>query len=366
MAANPPPAGTPEHMPSFLTALPRPLKWALLIALSTLLVAGMEYVRMPAALLLGPMIAGLLLATNGAQLTLPRLPYTAAQALIGCVIASSLDKHIMMRFLEEWPLFLGAVLAIVAMSSLLGYIMARRQIFPGTTAVWGTSAGGASAMILMAEAHGADARLVAFMQYFRVVCVASAAAGVAAYMFNVSGAQHPPLVFFPPFDWVDLIKTLLLTAIASYIGKVLKMPAGTMIVPMLSLAVLHAFDLVNIVLPLWLMAMAYAVIGWRIGLAFTRRLLRHAAKAAPQVALSIFILIAFGGCLAYLLTTTMDIDPLTAYLATSPGGLDSVAIIAATTHVDMPFVMALQTVRFLVILALGPHISRFIAKRIKV
>jgi len=41
-------------------------------------------------------------------------------------------------------------------------------------------------------------------------------------------------------------------------------------------------------------------------------------------------------------------------VATSPGGLDSVAIIAASTRVDVPFVMALQTVRFVLILLLGP------------
>ncbi len=365
MASPTPPADDQQQTPTVLTALPTPLKWTLLITLSCVLVVILEYVRLPAALLLGPMIAALLFATNGAQLSLPRLPYVAAQALIGCVIADSLNKQIMIRFLQEWPLFMGAVLSIVAVSSLLGYVMAKRQIFPGTTAVWGTSAGGASAMILLAEAHGADVRLVAFMQYFRVVCVASAAAGVAAFMFNISGGPQPPLDFFPPFAWKALLETLILTGITSYIGKLSKIPAGTMLVPMLSLAVLHAFDLIEITLPLWLLALAYAMIGWRIGLAFTRRLLRHVAKAAPQVALSIVILIVFGGCLAFLLTTFMEVDPLTAYLATSPGGLDSVAIIASTTHVDMPFVMALQTVRFVVILALGPSISRFVANRIR-
>lgn len=365
MASPPHPKDDTAQAATILTTLPTHWKWTLLIVLSIVLVTIMEYFRLPAALLLGPMVAGMIFATNGAQLSMPRLPYTAAQALIGCVIADSLDTQIMKRFLQEWPLFIGAVLSIVAMSSLIGYVMAKRQIFPGTTAVWGTSAGGASAMILLAEAHGADVRLVAFMQYFRVVCVATAAAGVAAYMFNISGNVQPPLDFFPPFEWKALLETLALTAITSYIGKLSKVPAGTMLVPMLSLAVIHALGLIDIVLPLWLMAIAYGLIGWRIGLAFTRRLLRHAAKATPQVALSIAILIAFGGCLAFLLTTFLHVDPLTAYLATSPGGLDSVAIIAATTHVDMPFVMALQTVRFLVILALGPHISHFIAKRIK-
>ena len=57
------------------------------------------------------------------------------------------------------------------------------------------------------------------------------------------------------------------------------------------------------------------------------------------------------------------IDPLTAYLATSPGGANSVAIIAASSDVDVPFVMAMQIGRFLVILMIGPTLARFIARQ---
>ena len=57
------------------------------------------------------------------------------------------------------------------------------------------------------------------------------------------------------------------------------------------------------------------------------------------------------------------IDPLTAYLATSPGGMDSVAIIAASSNVDMSFVMALQAVRLVIVLLVGPPLARFIAQR---
>jgi uncharacterized membrane protein AbrB (regulator of aidB expression) len=40
-----------------------------------------------------------------------------------------------------------------------------------------------------------------------------------------------------------------------------------------------------------------------------------------------------------------------------------VAIIAASIPVDLPFVMAMQTARFLVVLFAGPRIARFIADR---
>ena len=55
------------------------------------------------------------------------------------------------------------------------------------------------------------------------------------------------------------------------------------------------------------------------------------------------------------------IDPLTAYLATSPGGVDSAAIIAASSKVDMSFVMAMQSVRLLIVIFIGPALSRWIA-----
>ena len=64
---------------------------------------------------------------------------------------------------------------------------------------------------------------------------------------------------------------------------------------------------------------------------------------------------AFCGGLALLLSHELGIDPLTAYLATSPGGLDSVAIIAAASDsVDLSFVMALQSARLLFVLAVRP------------
>ena len=80
--------------------------------------------------------------------------------------------------------------------------------------------------------------------------------------------------------------------------------------------------------------------------------------------LSIFVLIAVSGALAFLLVEAAGVDPLSAYLATSPGGMDTVAIIAASSNVDLSFVMALQTVRFVLVLLAGPPLARFIARRV--
>ena len=70
--------------------------------------------------------------------------------------------------------------------------------------------------------------------------------------------------------------------------------------------------------------------------------------------------------MAWLISYELGIDPLTAYLATSPGGLDSVAIIAAASDsVDISFVMALQSARLLFVLVFGPSLARLVSRWVR-
>ena len=112
-------------------------------------------------------------------------------------------------------------------------------------------------------------------------------------------------------------------------------------------------------LPPWLLAICYALVGWSIGLRFTRAIVLYAARQLPRIFASIFTLIAMCGGLGFALHEAAGTDPLTAYLATSPGGADAVAIIAASSPVDVPFVMAMQIGRLLMVILIGsfsrPH-----------
>jgi membrane AbrB-like protein len=111
---------------------------------------------------------------------------------------------------------------------------------------------------------------------------------------------------------------------------------------------------------------AYALTGWEIGLGFTWEVLGYASRALPKILLSIAVLIVFCGGLAFVLMRVFGVDPLTAYLATSPGGIDSVAIIAASSEVDLPFVIALQTIRLFVVILIGPTFASIVARRMLV
>ncbi len=336
-------------------------QWAILLAVSVVFFALLEALHLPAALLLGPMLAAMLLAASEIRVRAPKVPFLAAQAVVGCLIARGLPPSILGELQKDWPLFAAIVVLVVGMSTTMGWLLARWQVLPGTTAIWGASPGAATAMTLMSEAYGADMRLVAFMQYQRVVLVATLASVVSA-VWAVGSGGVPEMVWFPAVHWLALIETLAVASGGVLLGVALRIPAGALLVPLGLGILLQGVGWLTIELPPWLLSVCYALIGWSIGLRFERAILAHAARAMPRIIAAFVALIALCGVLAGLLVMITGVDPLTAYLATSPGGADSVAIIAASSNVNLPFVMAMQACRLIVVMLIGPALTRHIAR----
>jgi uncharacterized protein len=345
-----------------LQRLPAAARWMVLLAASVLLGGILHWAKLPAALMLGPLVAAVLVQMAGGAVKVPGVLMTAAQAVIGCLVARSITPGIIDGFALHWPVFLGVVALTVAASTAIGWTISRLRIIHGTTAVWGMMPGAAMVMMVMAEAYGADFRQVAFMQYLRVVLVAAAASIVALLFVHGSSASGGFTTgLFPPLDPAQLTATAAIALVGGAVGIATRLPAGVLLGPLVLGAVLNMFGWVRIELPPIVLAASYALIGWNTGLRFTRDMLAAAARALPQSVGATILLMAFCGLLAWLLVEFLHIDPLTAYLATSPGGLDAAAVIAASTKVNMPFVMALQTVRLIMLLAIGPAVARWVA-----
>ncbi len=339
------------------------LRWSLLLLISFLFAWALTALRFPAAVLLGCMVVAIALAVQHIELGVPPSLFALAQGVLGCLMAASLKPSALSKIASDWPVFLGATVLIIAASAALGWLLMRRKILPGTTAIWGLAPGAASAMVLMAEDYGADVRLVAFMQYLRVALVTATATLVAHFWASSTAPAAPPVSWFAVIESGHLLATLALAFGVSSLARWLKIPGGPMVLPLVLGVVLQATGMLVIELPPALLAASYALIGWSIGLRFTPAILQHAVRALPAVLGSIVALIGVGVLIAVGLTQLTGHDPLTAYLASSPGGADSVVIIAATSTVDAGFVMTMQLSRFLMVLLLGPRVSRLVAAR---
>ena len=340
--------------------------WGVLLALSLIFAGVFDALHLPAALLLGAMLGAILVAIGEGTPRITRCAFVAAQGIVGCLVARSITSEILVSLRAGWLLFISVTVVVILACSGMGWILARKKILPGTTAVWGCSPGGAAVMTLMSEAHGGDMRLVAVMQYLRVVVVTIMATLVSRLWIDHAAAS--PSIFsnwFADVAWGHLVGTLALAWGGAAIAQRLKLPGGALLLPLILGSTLQANEVMTIVLPPWILALTYITLGWSIGLRFTRQALTQAAQALPSMLLSIACLVAVCAGIAFALTQLSGIDPLTAYLATSPGGLDSVAIIASSSGVNIPFVMAFQTARLLLVILTGPALARFVAHRLQ-
>jgi len=349
-----------------LNGRPRFVHWGLLLALTIVFSLLFDTVRMPAALLLGAMLGAILVAITDGTPRIPRRAFVVAQGVIGCLVTRSITPEILVSLRQDWLIFLSVTLTVILVCAGMGWVLARKQLLPGTTAIWACSPGGASVMTLMSDAYGGDMRLVAVMQYLRVIIVTVLATVVAHVWMGGSHNSHSLFAnWLAPVAWLDLGGTLLLATAGSLIAQRLRIPGGALLGPMLIGATLQANGLMRIVLPTWILAPTYIALGWTIGLRFSRHTLSQAARALPSMMVSIVCLVLACAGIAVIVAHLTHLDPLTAYLATSPGGLDSVAVIAASSSVNVPFVMAFQTARFLMVVLTGPALAKYMARRLQ-
>lgn len=326
---------------------------------STAVLSGiLLYAQLPAALLLGAAFSAIAFAASGRKSDIPRPAFVAAQSVIGLLMAHAVHWEYLGRIADQWPVFLFGIFSVIVVSYLIGYALARSHILPGSTALWGASPGSASTMVLLSESFDADQRLVAFMSYMRVMVVA-ALTTLVGHIYTTGVA--PPI--WQTMQASGSMTQMIVALIGAFLaGHFIRLPSAPMLISLMISILIQAITGHPAALPLWLLAPSYAVLGWTIGGRFTRASIQHAWRALPAVLVANLSLI--GGCalIAWPVAKLTHSGYLAAYLATSPGGSDSVAVIAMSLPVDRGFVMTMQIIRLFAVLIFGPPLAMGLAR----
>jgi membrane AbrB-like protein len=279
------------------------------------------------------------------------------------MIATALPIAALHNLVHQWPIFIVGVSAVLIVSTLLGFLLAARNFLPGSTAIWGTGPGAASVMTLMADHYGADIRMVALMQYLRVVLVTITAILVTHFALPHHDAvvQTHHLRLFEQIAWPALARTLGVIICCVWVARRFQLPGGVIFTTIIICVLAANLNWIVIELPQVVLLISYSFLGWYIGFRFNRSMLGYAVRAIPGILISTVLLIGCCGLMSLVLAKVAHIDPVTAYLAMSPGGADSIAIIAASGPIDLSFVMTMQTSRLLIMVLLGPIFARLSA-----
>jgi membrane AbrB-like protein len=339
------------------------LKWAALAAASLAAGGLAQWSGIPAPWLVSSMVVAIALAVAGIGLSLPRAVLIVPQGIIGITVGQVFTLPILTEIAQLWLPLIAVTAATIVAAGTAGWILARYSPLSAQTAAWGSAPGASVTMIALSVDHGADPRIVAFMQYLRVTLVVVSAALVTR-LLHVANPSAAATAFSgtSPFALLPFAGTLLLAIGSAFAGRYGRVPGAQFLFPLVLGAAIHVTGVLPIDVTWWLLAGAYIATGWTIGLLYTRKLLAFVLRLLPVLILSTGVLLVMCALSGALLVGLVHVDPLTAYLATTPGGLDSVAIIALGSGSNAALVLAIQMLRLLAVVACGPPLAKTIAR----
>jgi len=335
--------------------------WVIVIVSGYLL----DVLGMPVAWLIGPMIASVVLALRWRPPEPnPTFVFTGVQAVIGIALSASFSVDALKPLVSHWHIIMVTIVLVLGISIIAGVALGRMASLDSATASLGTVPGGASGMVAMSEELGADPRIVAFMQYTRVVIVIITIAILARLVGEESetalalGETDAPLS-----PALQLLIAPVMALAGIWLGKRFRLPSGALIGSIFVGMMVGVSGWGPITFPPIVLAGAYLLLGARIGSRFDPAVLRRIRDLLPYVIGFISLMSVVSAGLGWVLAEVTGIDLITALLATSPGGMDGAMIAALDTGANVALVLAVQISRLLLMVLAGPLIVRRLVRR---
>ncbi|HEX2739132.1 MAG TPA: AbrB family transcriptional regulator [Rubrobacter sp.] len=348
--------------------------WAVLVVGASLAGLLAQGIGLPAGWLVGPMLVAIAVALVWeGHPTMPRWGRTTSLAVVGGVLASAFKPSVLPLIARHWLPVVLVICATLILSLGTGLLLSVFARLDRKTAALGALPGAASGMLAMSGPLGADPRLVALMQYTRVVVVVVSATLVSRFGL-VPGTTSRPQTLDQSLQTTSqganllvhgtiptYALTALIAALGAWAGTRLRLPAGALVGPLLIGVALEELGVLHLLWPPGVPEAAYLVIGLWVGLLFDGASVKRAGRLFPLVLASAVGLVVVCTALAWVLSALTGIDGMTAYLATTPGGIDSVAIVALGSGADAPLVLAVQMLRLLAVVLAGSLLGRWLA-----
>jgi membrane AbrB-like protein len=319
---------------------------------------------LPSPALFGGLLAGLVRALAfRRRISVPGPATTAAQAVIGVSMGALIDLETLRTVAAHWLPVLLVSVGTLLLSLLAGLVLRLQRGISPVTGAFSMIAGGASGIIVMARELGADERMVAVLQYLRVLLIVVLMPVVATGIYGAAPVSGPAAGGGGPGWPSGVLLTIGCGVVGLLVGRLVRLPVPALLGPLLAAAVVDLSGFGGgVEVPDLLNTAAFLLLGLQVGLSFTRESLATIGRVLPLALGGIVGLIVSSAGLGAVLAAATGASALDGYLATTPGGLYAVLATATGSGADATFVLAVQVLRLFVMLLSAPLVARMLRR----
>lgn len=338
--------------------------------------------KVPAGAMVGSMLSVALYNIITGEAYFPQDLRVITQIATGAFIGSGITKKDVLDLKMMIKPAILMVSTMIILDLFLGYLMFRITDIDLVTSLFACAPGGLVDMSLISADLGADSSKVALLQMVRLMSVLIILPPIIKYIAvrNSTGINKnnekdlkenivddfskinnsPNNEYTQKERYINLAITVIIASFAGLTGYKLKIPAGAMTASMIAIGALNIFNnkgYMPINIRRVTQIFAGALIGQRMGYG---DLIALKSIMLPVLILIIGIIVV-NFFIGLFIHRVAKLELVTSLLASAPGGMSDMALVAKDLGGDAPKVAVLQLARYICIVAFYPVIIKLIS-----
>ena len=334
--------------------------WVVLISLPGALLA--DFLKIPLAWFLGPMVFTSLASLLGLQLKMPRVVLSLILILLGLYIGNYIDKNLFSQ-MHQW-LWTSLIMLLYIIFSVLfvSKYLQKYSKYEKKTSIFSAAPGALGPLLILAEDEKSDLSHVATSHLIRLIIIITIFPFIVNSFYDGKSIEVSKDILENQ-SIISLLILITASIVLIIFFQKLKIPAallsGTLVASgLLQITELASYKISNDVIDYCLL-----ILGASVGCRFANKTFAEIGKNALHSFVATFFLVIFGVLAAYAASLVIDKNFFTLLLSYCPGGIYEVAVIAIFFDLDPEFVSFHHIIRLLMILFIVPIILRFIEKK---
>ena len=320
-----------------------------------------EYLNVPLAWFLGPMLITSLASLMGLKTKMPRLVLSSVLIILGLYIGNYIDKDLFSQ-MQDWIWTSLIMLIYIILSVLIvSKYLEKFSKYEKKTSIFSAAPGALGPLMILAEDAKTDLSHVATSHLIRLIIIITVFPFIVNSFYDVDSLNISESVITNQ-NFSHLIILITSSVILILFFENIKVPAALLTGTLVASGLLQITEIASYQISPDIINYCLLILGSSVGCRFADKTFGEIGRNALHSFIATFLLVLLGVVAAIVAGLVINKNFFTLLLSYCPGGIYEVAVIAIFFNLDPEFVSFHHIIRLLMILFIVPVILRFLKK----
>ncbi len=331
----------------------------ILISVPSAIIA--DFLNIPLAWMIGPMVVISLCALKGLKVFMPKLALSSILMILGLHIGNYIDQNLLSQMINwTWTSIIMFIYIIVSIFIVSKYLQ-KFSKYKKKTSIFSAAPGALGPLLILAEYEKSDLSKVATAHLIRLIIIITIFPLIIVNFSPSISSELKQFDYITQNHW-NLVILIITSLIVIFFFNKIKIPAALLSGTLVASGILQISDIASYKLPDASINFCLLILGASVGCRFADKTFKEVANNSYHGLVATIILVLLGLIAALIASLFVNTDFFTLVLSYCPGGIYEVAVIAIAFDLEPDFVAFHHIIRLLFILFIIPIILRIIEK----